>query len=425
MNTTSSHLPICIHCGTPRPADETLCPTCGKPWIDTTIESSPAPDAIPPVATPTADTRTEHGQESDGSAAGSVVAAGAVAGVAASGHPDDEGDASEAADDGDEGDDQADQVTADGTSAVAAGAAVSGATAAENTDSGNQVNESDGTSDTKAIESKSPAVVPPPPVPLGPDDTGEFAFDAWTQPVEEENEPRRTAWLVPAGIAVAILAAVGFLVFGGNKTPSTTTVAAVDTTITAETTTTAATTTTESPTTTAIVFPLPSDWPSKGDPIDTDDLTLKQSAIGPIEIGMPIDDVAGVLTASLGEGTASGIDGLCPPNESYWLQFGQLTAIFDGFDSSSVFVSYRYDEPQGTDPELGLKTLSGIAIGDTVEDLINTYTQFTISFEIIDSKDHFRLSDGGDLLLWGPVSSADPAGLIEGIYSPTVCDDAP
>ena len=231
---------------------------------------------------------------------------------------------------------------------------------------------------------------------------------------------------MPAGIAVAILAAVAYLVFGGNSTPSTTTIVAIDTTVApSSTTSTSVTTTTLAPTTTAIAFPLPIDWPPKGEPIAVDDLTLKQSAIGPIDIGMPIGDVAGVLTASLGAATASGIDGVCPPDESYWLQFGQLTAIFDGFDSASVFVSYRYDEPQGTDPELGLKTLSGIGIGDTVEELIDTYTQFTISFEVIDSKDFFRLSDGGDLLLWGPVSSVDPAGLIEGIYSPTPCDTAP
>ncbi len=88
-------------------------------------------------------------------------------------------------------------------------------------------------------------------------------------------------------------------------------------------------------------------------------------------------------------------------------------------------MSYRYDEPLGSDTDIGLKTLSGIAIGDTVEDLINTYTQFTISFEVIESKDYFRLTDGGDLLLWGPISSADLAGLIEGIYSPSACDPSP
>ena len=306
-------------------------------------------------------------------------------------------------------------------------AAVTGAKASDTTDGepDGEPAESEATDSNDAASDTQTVAASPPPS-GGPDDTGEFAFDAWTQPVEDEPTRRRAAWLVPAGIAVAILTAVAYLVFGGNSTPSTTTIAALNTTVApSSTTSTSVTTTTQAPTTTAIVFPLPGDWPPKGEPIPVDDLALKQSAIGPIDVGMPIDDVAGVLTASLGEATASGIDGLCPPDESYWLQFGQLTAIFDGFDSASVFVSYRYDEPQAADPELGLKTLSGIGIGDTVEELINTYTQFTISFEIIDSKDYFRLSDGGDLLLWGPVSSVDPAGLIEGIYSPTTCDTTP
>jgi hypothetical protein len=332
------------------------------------------------------DASADSDEESEGSPAGAVVAAAAAAAHADDAEPEDESTETEPADSSDSGADETDDVA----------------------------------------RSVTPVVVPPPPVSPGPSDTGEFAFDGWTQPIEDEHGPRRTAWLVPAGIAVAILAAVAFLVFGGGTAPSTTTVAELTTTVApASTTSTSVTTTTRATTTTAIAFPLPGDWPPTGEPIDIADLTLKQSAIGPIDIGTPIDDVAGVLTASLGEATASGIDGLCPPDESYWLQFGQFTAIFDGYESSSVFVSYRYDEPQGTDPELGLKTLSGIAIGDTVEDLINTYTQFTISFEIIDSKDHFRLSDGGDLLLWGPVSSVDPTGLIEGIYSPTPCDTAP
>jgi hypothetical protein len=315
--------------------------------------------------------------------------------------------------------------------AIAATAAVTAAAAA-NRGRTNDATSSDTSEDatvadsgTSAAEQAHVAATPPPPPPFGPDDTGEFAFDAWTAPVEEDQGANKKAWLVPAGITVAILGAIAFLVFGNSSTSPTTTIVAVDTTITPVTTTALASTTTQASVTTVIAFPLPGDWPSKGEPIDTADLTLKQSAIGPIDVGTPISDVAGRLTASLGEATASGIDGLCPPDESYWLQFGQLTAIFDGFDSSSVFVSYRYDEPQGTDPDLGLETLSGIAIGDTVDDLINTYTQFTISFEIIDSKDFFRLSDGGDLLLWGPISSADPAGLIEGIYSPTVCTTTP
>ena len=56
------------------------------------------------------------------------------------------------------------------------------------------------------------------------------------------------------------------------------------------------------------------------------------------------------------------------------------------------------DEPEESEADLELTTLSGIALGDTVDDLISTYTQYTISFEVINSKDHFRLSDGGELL---------------------------
>ena len=103
----------------------------------------------------------------------------------------------------------------------------------------------------------------------------------------------------------------------------------------------------------------------------------------------------------------------------------RLAVIFDGFRNSAVLVSYRYDEPSGSDVELGLDTPLGIGIGDTVADLINAYTEFAISFEVIDAKDHFRISDGQNLLLWGPVSSVDPAGSIEGIYSATACKPKP
>ena len=48
-----SQLQICVQCGTPRPADETLCPTCGKPWIDTSIDHSATPtEEAPAVVTP-------------------------------------------------------------------------------------------------------------------------------------------------------------------------------------------------------------------------------------------------------------------------------------------------------------------------------------------------------------------------------------
>ena len=65
--------------------------------------------------------------------------------------------------------------------------------------------------------------------------------------------------------------------------------------------------------------------------------------------------------------------------------------------------------------------LSGLALGDTVADLQRIYSSFTITFEIIDGQDVFRLVDGSELLLWGPVTSTAPDGIVTGIYSPGPC----
>ncbi|GMR02966.1 MAG: hypothetical protein BMS9Abin20_1322 [Acidimicrobiia bacterium] len=330
MNTTSSHLPICVHCGTPRPADETLCPTCGKPWIDTSIEEASAP--TPPAAT--------------------VV-------------------------------------------------------------------------DAEAGRSPVPPVVPPPPLD---DDTGEFSFDDWTMPPERHRSVM--VWLAPLLILVVAAGLWAVVFLDAGSVPSTTTVAASGNTLPPVTTSTSSpqTSTSTQPITTtstsapaAALFPPPSAWPPQGSPVDPSELMLKAAGIGPIDIGAPIGEAAGILTASFGEAEAAGIDGLCPPDESYWLQWGQLTAIFDGSGADSKFVSYRYEEADAPNSDLGLTTLSGIALGDTVADLQSTYTFYTISFELIASKDHFRLSDGGELLLWGPVTNTEPTGVVEGIYSPSPC----
>ena len=319
---TSSQLPVCIYCGTPRPADESTCPECGKPWIDVSVS-----DAAPP-------------------------------------------------------------------------AAVAGAAAAA-------------------------ASFPPP----GMDDTGEFDFDDWTLPPEQ---PRSKAmWVIPILLLIAVIVVWAVVFIDRGSTPDTT-IAAGTTTTTSPVTTMPETTTTTMPetttttvpetTTTTIPYPLPSDWPATGDPIDLDELTLKAAGIGELDFGTPIADVAGQLTASAGEAQEAGIEDTCGPEEGYWLQFGALRATFDGWEDDAVFVSYRYQEV-GVGPDLGLTTLSGLALGDTVADLKAIYgASYTISFELIDGKDHFRLSDGGELLLWGPVSSTDDEGIIEGISSPSPCD---
>lgn len=322
---TSSQLPVCVYCGTARPADESTCPECGKPWIDVSVAD----------------------------------AAGA-------------------------------------TAPLLSGKDASGP-------------------------------VPPPPIP-GVDDTGEFDFDDWTLPPEQPKSKAR--WIIPILLLIAVVVVWGLVFI--DRGPSTTNTIAAETTTTEgavttlpETTTTAVETTTSTTpetTTTTIPYPLPEDWPPSGDSIGLDELTLKASSIGPLEFGSPIGDVAGQLTMTAGEAQEAGIDGTCGPEEGYWLQFGALRALFDGWEDDSTFVSYRYEEV-GTGPDLGLTTLSGLALGDTVADLKAIYgSSYTISFELIDSKDHFRLSDGGELLLWGPVSGTEDDGIIEGIYSPSPCD---
>jgi len=353
MSKTSSHLPVCVYCGTARPADETLCPTCGKPWIDTTIGSTTPAVVAPPEM--------------------------------------------------DEGDDTEDlpivppavPPTADPSSSES------------------------GQDDT----SESAVIVPPPPL-LSDDD--DFSFDDWT---DEPSEKSRSAavWLIPLLIAVAAGVVWVIVFLDSPSVPVTTTVAAAPTTTAPTTSTTIATAGTAAPTTTTTpaaappTFPGPSTWPPLGEALAADEFAMKASGIGPLDIGMPIEEVAGLLRASFGEAIAAGIDRVCPPDETYWLQWGDLMVIFDSQNPGAEFVSYRNEVSEVSGPTLGLTTLSGLKVGDTVSDLRDTYQAYTISFELIDSTPYFRLQAGGDLLLWGPLSNVEADGVIEGIYSPSPC----
>ncbi len=334
MTKTSSNLPVCIHCGTARPADESLCPNCGKPWIDVNVDSTAAAGA------PAAPVTTTTEQES--------------------------------------------------------------------------------------------AVSPPPPPPQRSlDDTGEFDFDDWTLPPEPK--PGKAKWLIPLILLVAVAGLWSLVLINRDGTPTNPTIAAADspaaivtTTTQAETTTTTeaepTTTTQAETTTTTVAYPSADSWSALGDSLPVAELGLKASGVGPIAIGTPITDAAGALVASLGPAQAAGLDaGLCPGSEWYWLEWGNFRGIFDGYSQDSTFIAYRYEgEGTGTLSPI-LETLSGIRLGDTVETLQSTYSSYTVSFEVIDGKDHFRLSEGGDLLLWGPITSTEPQGTIEGVYSPDPC----
>ncbi len=334
MTNTSSNLPECVHCGTRRPADETLCPNCANPWIDVIVS-----DVTP--------------SESTAPAAASVAVPATNQGAATVTRP------------------QARDIH----------------------------------------------------------DTGEFDFDDWTLPPEPTSS--KAKWLIPFVLLVAVVA-LWILVFvnrggTGSNDPiavaeTTTTEAKTTTTTTQQSTTSLPPTSTTSTTTTTVVYPLANEWETVGDPIPATELGLKASGIGPITFGSPIGETAGALVAALGEADIAGLDSeLCASGEWYWIEWGDFRAIFDGHADDATFIAYRYEAAGPDTPDPELETLSGIRLGDTVEALQSTYGSYTVSFEVIEGKDHFRLLDGGELLLWGPVTSTEAQGTVEGIYSPDPC----
>lgn len=304
-------------------------------------------------------------------------------------------------------------------------AAATAATAAGGSDDRPDLDQPEKTVDETHAESGEPTHAEPPSPPRSIDDTGEFSFDDWTMPPERPRSAAR--WIIPLVLLVAVIVVWTLVFLDRGSTTTTvalaTTTSSTTTTTQAPTTTQASTTTSSTTTTTTVAFPAPDVWPPIGDPIPTEDLTLKAAGVGPLDIGSGIGEVAGRLTASLGTAEASGVDEFCSLEAGYWLQWGELRAIFDGSGAGSAFVAYRYED-LGSENSLGLTTLSGLALGDTVEDLERIYASFTITFEEMDGRDVFRLMDGAEVLLWGPVTSTDPDGIVTGIYSPGPCVDA-
>jgi hypothetical protein len=290
---------------------------------------------------------------------------------------------------------------------------------------GSAIAKSAGNSVPPADETAASVAAAPPPPPT--EDAGELAFPDWTLPPDPKRS--KVMWAVPPMILLAVVALWVTVFVDRDEGQSSSVDIAGDTTPTtqAATTTVASTTsgpstTTSSTTTTTIFFPPADSWSAVGDPIQASDLTLKAAGIGPIDIGVPIGEAAGALVASLGPARNAGIDsGLCPGSAWYWLEWDDLLGLFEGYTPTAEFIGYRYQTDGDGEPDPNLETLSGIRLGDTVATLNRTYASYTVSFEVVEGKDFFRLSDGGELLLWGPVTSTGPRGLIEGIYSPITC----
>lgn len=247
--------------------------------------------------------------------------------------------------------------------------------------------------------------------------------------------PWGLAAAVIAGVAVVYAIVFGFIIEdggGGQAAPATTTTTTAaptttspGTTTTTTTSTTAPTTTTTPPTTTTVP-PIA----AVGSPIAIQDLTLGAFALGPLRFG-ETDSSLGRLVASLGQPdalrAAGPDDGLCENEPGIAATWGGFTAILTGDESAGVLVGYRLDDTAPDSPTHAMRTISGLALGDTLARLASIYVESPSTVTTIDENPYFLLLRSSDnaTLLWGPVSGAGPDGVIEGIYSRRSCDRGP
>ena len=411
---TSTHLPLCVYCGTARSADETRCPQCGRPWIDVRVGSIGAAQdqarihavvgATSAAAAPTViDTTDDHRPSDNAPPAGATL-------------------------DDTTTDDTPPQDTIN-NSATAAATTAAATTPTEDTTTDDTPPQD--TIDNSATPAA--ATTPPPPsttaedaevVPPPPDDVDDEA-----QPTDPS---QRFVWLIPALIAAAAVIVVALFGFGflDDNTEPVAAPEAIATpvpTTAAQTTTTQAPTTTSAPstTTTSTTIPGVASIESVGTAIPMSSLTLKAGGIGPLVIGDAAPDAIGRLVASLGRpeevGVAGAELGLCPGENGRFVRWAGLTIVVTGTLADGVFAGYRFEEQGVPTMHLDLATPSGLRIGDPLSSLNEVYAAYQIDYVSDGGTDLFRLSDEEGLLLWGPVSSIEDSGRVEGIYSPDAC----
>ena len=253
------------------------------------------------------------------------------------------------------------------------------------------------------------------------------------------------SWWIPVSIAVVVLV-VYAVVFGVllNRTggdvavtvvtttaaSSSTTAAAAEpasTTVAPSTTRITSTTTATTTTTTTTLPPIP----ATGEAVAIGDLGLGASQLGPLQFGDATDDAAGILATTFGQpDTYFSVGeefGLCPTERGRAILWGPLTAIFRDENATEVLVGYSVDNVapgQGAHPASQLRTLSGIALGDTVDDIESAYSRVT--YQPVDGEDAFLVLSNADgrTLVWGLLSDDDPAEVLS-ISSPRPCDGGP
>jgi len=237
--------------------------------------------------------------------------------------------------------------------------------------------------------------------------------------------------LLLVGLSVAV-----FQLFGAEDdgTASGTTTTTLDGTAT--TTTLDGTGTT---TTTATTLPSTEPYPPVDPPIPasdlkmmTDGLRVNDNDIKDIVFGTDADLAIGRLTASFGDPEDTGWQtstdqwGVCAGDLERVLTFDTFAAIVTKSGGQEVYNGYRNDINFGdiTQAPATLETLSGLKIGDTVDDLQTIYADQRVTFGTnprLGPTYSVVSAASGTTLLWGPVEGEDPSDRIIGIYAPDVC----
>lgn len=173
---------------------------------------------------------------------------------------------------------------------------------------------------------------------------------------------------------------------------------------------------------------------ASGNPVAIVDLTMAVDALGPIKLGTSAPRSVGRLIASLGEPDqdtgaviSNGAFGSCDGDTERIVRWGPLAVVvIVDDDRTQTLGGYRLDLSYGgfDSPTADMQTLSGLQLGNSVKELESTYEGFDIDFLAhpeLDNIFELRSSNSGNLLLWGPISSPDESGFIQGIYSPDAC----
>lgn len=273
---------------------------------------------------------------------------------------------------------------------------------------------------------------PPPPASSPPEPGFAEGAPQGDDPGADHDPSVRFVWLIPAlivAVAAIVIALFAFGVLDGTNDVAaapTTTLPPVPTTVTPTTappppTTTAPTTTS----TTTTTIPQTDSLAPAGDEIPISSLTLKAGGIGPVAFGDAAPDAIGRLVASLGEpdetGSASEDLGLCAGDDGRFARWAGLTVVVSGTFEDGTFAGYRYEDEAVPTIHLDLSTPSGLRVGDPVSVLNEVYSSYQINYLSSQGTNIFQLSDADGLLLWGPVSSTEDSGRVEGIYAPDMC----